>query len=73
VGFPDRQGRGAPGGWDIGFRHRMDWAIWFTNPISVQVRRGSAVSRRSVSIANEIFCRGRNANKSSKKADGRGT
>jgi hypothetical protein len=27
VGFPDRQGRGAPGGWDIGFRHRMDWAI----------------------------------------------
>ena len=47
-----------PGGWTSASRHRKDWAICFPNPISVQVRIGSAPERRSVSFANEILCGG---------------
>jgi hypothetical protein len=62
VGFPDRQGRSAPGGWDIGFTPSHGLGHLCTNPISVQVRIGSAPARRIVSYANEVFFSGRSVN-----------
>ena len=59
MGFPDRQGRSAPGGRTSALRHRWDWAICSPNPISVQVRIGSALPELNVSCANEIICGGR--------------
>jgi hypothetical protein len=58
VGFPDRQGRGAPGGMDIGFTPSEGLGqLCSQSNLSISTH-SSALVRRIVSFANEILCGG---------------